>query len=311
MKKIIYYLIYILLLLLINILPTSAKEIKTCLRTETNLNVRDQFIKDDNLDDILTTPCVDDMDKVYDFANLLTDEEENLLFQSVSNYIKKTGYDLVLVTTNENPKFEARRYADDFYDYNLFGYNETRDGLLILIDMTTRELYISTTGYAIKMYDDFRIDNILDVGYSYITLEKYYDTFSNIIVKVASYYDLGYPSSTQDILINENGDPYIIKHLPYQIIFITSCLITLVVSLIFYYKTRLKIKAISTIEYLQQGSLNLKTDRLVNTIVTKKIRPKETSSHSYSSSSRSSSSGGSSHHTSSSGSRHGGGGRHF
>ena len=69
MKKIIYYLTFLILLLIINSLPVSAKEIKTCTRTETNLHVRDKFNLGTNKDDILNTPCVDDMDKIYDFAN--------------------------------------------------------------------------------------------------------------------------------------------------------------------------------------------------------------------------------------------------
>ena len=53
MKKIIYYLTFLILLLIINSLPVSAKEIKTCTRTETNLHVRDKFNLGTNKDDIL------------------------------------------------------------------------------------------------------------------------------------------------------------------------------------------------------------------------------------------------------------------
>ena len=68
-----------ILLFIISILPVSAKDIKTCIRTENNLHVKDGLYKGSNLNDILTTPCVDDVDKVYDFADLLTDLSRSFL----------------------------------------------------------------------------------------------------------------------------------------------------------------------------------------------------------------------------------------
>ena len=306
MKKLIYFLSLILLLFLINMIPTSAKEIKTCVRTETNLHVRDDVKNKNNLNDILTTPCVDEVDKVYDFADLLTEGEEETLYNEVKNYINETNYDLVLVTTNENPKNSAREYADDFFDYNEFGNNQSRDGVLILIDMATRELYISTSGYAIKMYDDYRIERILDSGYNYITSEDYYNTFYYMIDDLNFYFEENYPSSNDNLEIDSSGNPIYIKYIPYQVVFIVSCIITIIVSFILYFKSRLKLKVISTVSYLKDDNLTLKTDNLVNTIVTHTRRSSD-----YSSSGGSSSRGGSSSHRSSSGRSHGGGGRRF
>ena len=302
MKKIVYYLCFILLLFLISIIPTSAKQIKTCVRTENNLRVRNEVINKKNLNDILKTPCVDETDKIYDFADLLTDSEENLLYNDVKDYINNTNYDLVLVTTLENPKSTARDYADDFYDYNDFGFNKTRDGVLILIDMATRELYISTSGYAIKMYDDFRIEKILDNGYNYITSEKYYNTFSSMIDSINNYFNIGYPKTNQNLQIDEFGNPYYIKYIPYYIVLIIAFIITFIITLIFYNKSSLKIKKIETISYLKEKNNIQQTDNLVNTIITHKRRQ---------SSSSGTSSGGSSFHSSSSGRIHGGGGRKF
>ena len=308
MRKFIYYLCFILLLFLISIIPASAKENKTCVRTETNLRVPDDITNKNNLNDILTTPCVDEVEKVYDFADLLTDLEEDNLYNQVKNYISNTNYDLVLVTTYENIKNSARDYADDFYDYNYFGINETRDGVLILIDMDTRELYISTSGYAIKMYDDYRIERILDDGYNYITSEDYYNTFSSMIDSLEDYYDEGYSDFNEELQIDEFGNPYYIKYIPYSTVLIIASIITLIVSLIFYYKSRLKIKKLETISYIKGKENIQKSDQFVNDIVTRTRRSSDSSSYSSGGSSRS---GGSSHHSSSSGRSHGGGGRRF
>lgn len=305
MKKWIYYLVFIILLLLISILPTSAKEFKTCTRSENNLHVRDNLFNNNNLNDIMETPCVDEVDKVYDYADLLTDDEETNLYNEIQNFIEMTGYDLAIVTINENPKQDAASFADDFYDYNEFGKNETRDGLLFLIDMATREVYISTTGYAIKMYDDLRIDSIIDSGYNYLTNGEYYNTLFNMIKSTSEYYTKGYPSSNQNIEIDEIGRPIIIKYMNYPLIGFISGIITLITSIIFYNTSRLKIKVSSTISYLKNKNITTKSDLLVNSIVTHHLRNTDTGS------SGGSSSGGSSYHSSSSGSFHGGGGRGF
>ena len=303
MKRLSY--ILLLFVLLINFIPLEVLAVNTCTRSKTNLHVRDELVRDDNLDDILSTPCVDDMDKVYDFADLLTEDEEKDLYQKVINYIDTTNYDLALVTTYDNPKNNAQEYADDFFDYNYFGKNETYDGVVILIDMATRELYVSTSGYAIKMYDDVKINNILDSGYYYITEERYYDTFNNMIASLTNNYNEEFPESNHDLIIDEFGNAHYIKYIPYHLVIILASVITLIVGLVLYFMSRLKIKQADTISYLKSHELNDKQDNFINTVVTHTIR----SSSSSSGSSRSG--GGSSFHTSSSGRSHGGGGRHF
>ena len=305
MKRIFYFICFIILLFLISIIPTSAKEIKTCTRTDNNLHVKESYVNKKNLDDIMLTPCVLDSDKVYDFADLLTDEEEDNLYNEVKEYIDITNYDLAIVTIDKNPKLDAMNYADDFYDYNSFGKNETNDGSLILIDMDTRELYISTSGYAIKMYDDTRIDSVLDDGYSYITNEDYYNTISSMIKKLNYFYDLGFPSSNENLVIDEYGHAFYIKYINYPLLGIIAGIVTLIVSIVFYNISRLKIKVGSTISYLKNKNINLQKDTLVNSIVTHHLRNTDTGSGG------SNSGGGSSFHTSSSGASHGGGGRHF
>ena len=304
MKKIIYYLCFLIILFLISIIPTSAKEIKTCVRTDTDLRVRESLITGKNYSDIMSTPCVDESEKVYDFANLLTDLEEEQLYQEVLNYIEITNYDLVIVTTNDNNKEDEVAYADDFYDYNSFGNGDTRDGVLLLIDMSNRRVYISTTGYAIVMYNS-RIDDIIDAGYDYLTSQDYYNTFSKMIDKMSYYYNLGVDEKDSNtIVIDESGRASYIRYIPYRFIGIISGIVTLIVSIIVYNRSKLKIKVGSTISYLKEKNITKKEDNLVNTIVTHTLRYNDTSSGG-------GSSGGGSFHSSSSGSSHGGGGRSF
>ncbi len=274
----------------------------TFVRNESDYKVRSDInITDSNKKNILLTPSVDSSEKIYDFADLLSNYEENNLFSSIENFISDTNYDLAVTTISKNNKNNAREYADDFYDYNNFGFNSSRDGILILIDMDTREIYISTSGYAIKMYSDSRIDSIIDSGYNYLKSGNYYECLDRIINRMMSYYNNGFPSNNKNMLIDELGNPYYIRKIPYLMIILISSISSLIVSLILYFKTISKIKKQNTVTYINPNSSNIiKSDQFISTHTTK-IR-RETSS---------SGGSGSSFHSSSSGRSHGGGGRHF
>lgn len=307
MKKRICLLGIIILLILIRTIPVSALENRICSRSENNYQVKDDIIvTSENKNDILNTICVDDLEKVYDFADLLTDSEEKLLYQETINYINKTNYDLAIVTIKTNNKKNTLTYADDFFDYNLFGKNKTRDGVVLLIDMANREVAISTSGYAQKMYDDKRIDLIIDSGYDYLIDANYYNTFSKMITSLTNYYNENYPESNKNMVIDEKGNASYIKYMPYNMIIFISLIVTLIISLILYFKTRLKIKKASTKTYLKESQIINKKDDLINSVVTHTRKAEN-----YSSSGSSSSGGGSSIRSSSSGRSHGGGSRKF
>lgn len=252
-----------------------------------------------NKSSILKTPAVDEKEKVYDFANLLSSSEEENLYLKINNYIETSNYDLAIVTINYNNKDSAMEYADDFFDYNNFGFSSKRDGVLILIDMDKRKIWISTSGMAKKMYNDSRIDNIIDAGYNYLTSKDYYNCLIKMIDKLDSYFIAGYPSGNNNLIIDDNGNSYYIKKIPYILIFLMSGVICAITSSILYCKTSSKIKKQNTVTYINPNITNIiKNDQFVTTY-TSRIRI------------QSSSGGGSSFHSSSSGRSHGGGGRSF
>jgi len=143
--------------------------------------------------------------KVYDYANLLTDSQEVEIFRRVAKFIDDYNMDMGIVTIDSNPKYSAMVYADDFYDYNNFGTDAQGSGLLLLIDMDTREIYISTKGKAILVYDDERIDKMLDAVYEFVTSDD--NRAINEFIDLAEKYAKdGIPESNQDYYIKENGE---------------------------------------------------------------------------------------------------------
>lgn len=242
-------------------------------------------VTDQNRDNILKTPAVDASEKVYDFADLFTPSEEEQLYSKISQYIDSYDLDLVVVTINENNKFSPTIYADDFYDYNDFGIGRDRDGVLLLIDMQYRQIYMSTCGSAIKMYTDAKIDSVMDAVYTYMSSADYYEGVSNYIQ-----------------IISDDAAKFgnrIINYVIYAMI--GSFVITFIVMFILIRKNRLVRKATTAAEYLNQNTVTFENLGDVfmgsNTI-------KHHIDHT-------SSGGGSSTHSSSSGSSHGGGGHSF
>lgn len=305
--------IFILFLVTISILSiTNVKaSTKQTPRTKSDLGVpSDVVVTDENMENILSTPKVDASEKIYDFADLLTDKEEKELYGAVSEYIKASSFDLAIVTIDENPKdyyngqnkTTVNVYADDFYDYNDF----KDDGVLFLIDMENREYYISTAGDAILMYDDERIDGLLDSAESSMKSGNYAAACRRIISKLTSYYEEGIPDSNSNYEINNSGEYVRIKKVPYLPIVIGTTIITLVTFIIIvssYKKIRL---ATNAAQYISEGKTKIekRVDLFYNSH-TSRTRIVESSS------SGGSSGGGSSVHSSSSGSSHGGGGRGF
>ncbi len=275
-------------------------------RTEDNLQIwSDINVTSSNKQIILNTPKVNENEKIYDFANLLSTQEEENLYLEITEFIQNHNYDMVVVTINYNNKNSARDYADDFYDYNYFGKGTNYDGILFLIDMDTREMWISTTGDCINMYNDYRIDKILDNCYSYISRQDYYKTAKSFITTVNKYANNGYPNSEVNNYYynNDNNDeltPFS-EMLKYSTV--TSFIITLIIIAVAFSKHRTIKKATSAIDYFDRADFEItqREDLFIGTHTDKVYDPPSSSS----------SSGGSSTHRSSSGRSHGGGGRRF
>lgn len=249
---------------------------------------------------IKSVKAFDNTIKVYDYASKLTIEEETSLKQYIDEFINNYKMDMAIVTVNYHEKETTMEYADDFYDYNDFGYNDTKDGLIFVIDFKLREFYISTSGEAIRMYDDFRIEKMLDDIELY--KDNYYKMCEAFIKSSSKFAKNGIPESNRDTEINEVGDLVIIKRFPIMQILIIDIVITSITMLILINKNKMIRKNVNANYYIDKGSLkiNKKSDVFLTTH-TSSVRINTQTSHS----------GGTSTHHSSSGRSHGGGGRGF
>lgn len=250
---------------------------------------------------IKSVDAFDNTLKVYDYAQVLTEKEESKLKSSIDSYINEYNMDMVLVTVKYHTKNTTKEYAEDFYDYNNFGIGNTKDGILFVIDFTFgyTDIYILTTGEAIRIYDDNRIDKMLD-NIANKKDKGYYHMFESFTSDASNYANLGVPSSNSNTKIDSNGDLVYLETIHWPLIIIFSLLTPTIIVLIFVFKNRMVKKSTTAAYYLKDGSvvINVKRDNFITTNTTS-VRINDSSS----------SSGGSSVSRGSSGRSHGGGGR--
>lgn len=132
-------------------------------------------------------PKVDSSEKVYDYADLFSYSEEEKLFEKINNYIDTYNIDMAIVTIDENPKLSSQSYAESFFTTNNMGIGNNDDGILFLIDMDNRKMWIATHGSAVGIYDSY-IDPILDDCYFYISDDEYYECAMTFVEQSASSY---------------------------------------------------------------------------------------------------------------------------
>ncbi|MGN0307554.1 MAG: TPM domain-containing protein [Lachnospiraceae bacterium] len=247
-----------------------------------------------------STIILDTPSRLVDMADLLSESEEKELLSQLNEISERQKLDTVVVTVNTLDGKTPMEYADDFYDYNGYGFGEENDGILLLVSMEDRDWWISTTGYGITVFTDAGIDYIAesflpklsdgDYATAFMTYAQLCDEFITQAKNGPSY---------------DNGN---LPKIPFD--FGLNLIIAIVVGLVVAFITTsimkgqlksVRFKATAT-DYLKRDSMKItqSKDLFLYKNVSRSERPKESSS-----------SGGSSTHTSSSGSSHGGGGGKF
>lgn len=139
-------------------------------------------------------------ERVFDYADVLTDRQEEKLRKLIAKREKQTGCDIILITLEESLKDYAREiepdvsydqfvrvYAEQFYEENNFGYDKANGDGVLLIDNWYREddgriyTWLCTTGKVKEAYDAEGIDHLLDNVYLFVEDNPYraYKTYVN------------------------------------------------------------------------------------------------------------------------------------
>ena len=94
--------------------------------------------------------------RLLDDAGLLT-ESQKIQTEAMLNEVSQNyGIDVVVVTTHSLHGKSPEAFADDCYDYG--GYGD--DGVLLMICMDTRDQHISTSGKCVRAFTDSAFDDL-------------------------------------------------------------------------------------------------------------------------------------------------------
>ncbi|QNM06733.1 TPM domain-containing protein [Qiania dongpingensis] len=135
--------------------------------------------------------------KIYDQADLLTEDEEAELQELLVASAQVLEQDLVIVTIQDNEGKSAKEFSDSFYEEHGFGYDKTSgDGVLLLLDMDGREIYISTAGQAVSYYDDAAVEKTLDRLVPLMQQENYAEVCREFIKETSASITASLPSES-------------------------------------------------------------------------------------------------------------------
>ena len=232
---------------------------------------------------------------LVDDAGLLTEEEADALLDKLEEISERQECEVAVVTVDSLEGKTSQEYADDFYDYNGYGYGKDDDGILLLISMEDRDYAITTYGFGIIAFTDAGLQYVVNDFKPALSGGRYGDAFNDF-------------ADCCDKFLTQahTGEPYDGDNMPkgtvHPVYIPISLAIGFLISLLIGRSKSAKLKSVrkkeSAADYQVAGSMRLyqNSDVLVASNVTSRVV----------SSSSGSSSGGSSTHTSSSGRSHGG-----
>lgn len=245
----------------------------------------------------------DTQERVFDYADVLTADQEEALRAVIAEQEKRTACDIVLVTLNESladyaaayeeelgyltPDRYTMVYADNFYDEHKFGYDRPYGDGVLLLDNWYREAdggvysWLSTCGRAEDRFSSSMIDSLLTEALANADQDPYgaYVKYVNLFA---------------EMMTESGGIPDIPVFAP---------LVLAVLGTVLFVESALRnhrgSKTVNLTTYVEGGKPELKRqeDIFLRKTVTKRHIERNTGSG-----------GGGGHHTSSRGVSHGGGG---
>ena len=134
---------------------------------------------------------------VEDYADVLTDTEEAELISKLEALGSANNIEIGIVTVDSNEGKTPKAFADDFYDYNGYGYGENDDGFIVVYNTGegdgNRNLWISTHGKGIDLLTYMEIDVIIEMMIAPIKNGDFTGAFNTFVEESESAIDESIP----------------------------------------------------------------------------------------------------------------------
>lgn len=240
--------------------------------------------------------------RVIDEAGLLTAQEQETLEKEIEQIQQTHQMDVVLLLVNSLEGKQPRYYAADYYDYGGYGLGSGKDGVLFLLCMGSRDYFTLTTGSAIQVFTDARLDRLHEETVPYLSAGEYFTALEKYLHRVDVIMGLGVPADGFGESVFTPGERAS-QLFPFVLV------IALAIALITAFSLKGQLKTVrrknEAMSYVRDGSFHLTRSQdiyLYTTTQRHKIETDSGSSHS---------GGGSSTFSGSSGTSHGGSGGKF
>ncbi len=155
---------------------------------------------------------------LVDLAELLTDKEEKSVLMKLKDISERQAVNVAVAALpykmdadGNSIEMDIEEYANQFFDTYGYGYGNTDDGILLLIDMDEREWAIVAVGYGNVAVTDAAYDMLENEIIPYLSGGEYVEAFTRyaeICDELISYADdgtpygsLGSPTSASWLLI--------------------------------------------------------------------------------------------------------------
>ncbi len=235
--------------------------------------------------------------RVVDLADVLSEADHSKLNSLADSISEQYKCDVAAAFVESTDGKDIQAFADDFYDYNGYGYGDSDDGIMLVIAVGDREYAITTHGYGVhavtdraldylekSFIDDLSANNWANAGVDFISAS------GEILYNAA--YERQSGAETEAAKLNP------IELIPINIVI--GLAIGFFVVAIMKGKHRSVIKKTEASGYLRDGSFKLtySNDRFIHSQVNRVKKPEPQRSSDFS--------GGTTTHISSSGRTHGG-----
>ena len=148
-------------------------------------------------------PTERQLPRLVDEADLFTPEEEAEFLARLDELSERQQCDVIIVTVESINGQDPMAFADDFYDYNGYGYGEGDDGILYLLSMEYRDQAYSTYGFGITAFTDAGQAYIFELMKVDLKNDRWKDAFEKYI-----------PLCDEFLSVARNDDPMDIHNLP-------------------------------------------------------------------------------------------------
>ena len=142
---------------------------------------------------------------LVDKAGILTDYQRETLEEKLNEISERHQCNVSVIILNGGVTGAITPFTDDYFDHNGYGYGSTNDGVMLLVDMESRQWCTSTAGTGWDALNDDALYQIEGYVEYYLSEGNYSKAFSIYAEMVDSY--LSGNGDYYDSDVNRNTEP--------------------------------------------------------------------------------------------------------